>query len=216
MKSKTSTVQGELGKQKNRYRQERKGFIPAPPALKTAKFVEKLNLLCIPNLYRKCACRSLLLLCNSGKMRKFLWGKKEEENELGTQGFFSENVGLGLLYIFLSGWVCAAFVPLSKRPENWRDVFRRSDYPKFHKVLFLHSDIQDLHRATKKKKVVYNRVFLFENQFFNTVFKLRNFRWKKKLACFLACFFFCSFQVFFEFSFKQNSASFLPSCISFL
>ena len=83
VESKISTVQGKLCVQKkNRYLQERKGFMPAPPAFRKAEFVDKLNVLCIPNLHRKCACRSFLFLCKSGKMRKS--GEKKRENELGT------------------------------------------------------------------------------------------------------------------------------------
>ena len=100
VKSKTSMVQGKLCEQKkNRYLQERKGFMPAPPAFRKAEFVDKLNVLCIPNLHRKCACRSFLFLCKSGKMRKSR--EKKRQNELGTQVFFSEYVGLGLLCSFV-------------------------------------------------------------------------------------------------------------------
>ena len=88
------TVQTE----KNWISSRNKRFMPAPSALKTTKFMEKLNLLCIHNLHRKCACCCLLLLCISGKMRKQR-GKKEKENELGTQ-FFSRS---------MLGWVCFFF-----------------------------------------------------------------------------------------------------------
>ena len=102
-------------------------------------------------------------------------------------------------------------------------MFRRKDYPKFHKVLFLHSDIQNLHRATPRKNVVYNRVFLFEKQFFSAVFKPRTFRWKKNSllsssipAPFLLLFS-CLFRVFFQTKFRFLLSLYLPSFLpSFL
>ena len=217
VKSKTSTVQGELGKQKKKSISSRKKRLhTCTTCFENSEICEETQPSVYPQPLSKVRLPLSPIVMQFWKDEKISLGKKGGREWTGNPRIFLGKCWVGSALYFLSGWVCAAFVPLSKRPENWRDVFRRSDYPKFHKVLFLHSDIQDLHRATKKKKWFITAFFCLKTSSLTRFSNCGIFGGKKKLACFLACFFFCSFQVFFEFSFKQNSASFLPSCISFL
>ena len=131
-----------------------------------------------------------------GKKRKYMnWEPKD----------FSRSMLGWVCFVCLSGWVCAAFVPLSKRPENWGDVMwgRQTNstqcnrQPKFNQRGWPNTAFFCLKNSSLAR---------FSNRGL--------FRWKKTRFFPLQYQhrFFCSFHVFFEFSFRQNSASFFP-CI---
>ena len=117
-----------------------------------------------------------------------MWGRQKHSTQSTRQPKFNQR-----------GWPNTLTTRKIKR-SSFRFLF-----------LFLHFDIQNLHRATPRKNVVYNRVFLFEKQFFSAVFKPRTFSVEKKLASFLFNTSTVSFALFMSFSSFLSDKIPLPS-----